>query len=106
MVLVVFRSRIRPENTDGFEALADEMLSLAESMPGFLSYKVYVSSDGERCSIIEFDTLEHLKAWRELPPHRAAQKRGRERFYESYSLHVSEPDRESLFTRSPETDTG
>ena len=106
MVLAVFRSRLRPENADGFEALADEMMSLAKSMPGFLSYKVYQSEDGERCSIIEFDTPLHLKAWREHPPHRAAQKRGREHFYESYSLHVSEPDRESLFTWSTEADSG
>ena len=100
MVLVVFRSRIRSDNVGEFQALARQMMSLAESMPGFLSYKVYMSEDDERCSIIEFDTPEHLKAWREHPEHLAAQERGRERFYESYSLHVSEPERESLFTWS------
>ena len=102
MVLVVFRSRIRSENAGEFQALAEEMMSLAQAMPGFISYQVYVSEDDERCSIIEFDTPEHLKDWREHPEHRAAQKRGREHFYESYSLHVCEPDRESLFRRSPE----
>ncbi len=75
------------------------MLELAESMPGFISYKVYASEDGERASIIEFDTPEHLRAWREQPEHRGAQQLGRERFYEYYTLHVSEPDRESRFER-------
>lgn len=102
MVLVVFRSRIRDDNASEFEALADEMMVLARSMPGFISYQVYKAADGERCSIIEFDTVEHLRAWRDQPEHRAAQQRGRERFYESYSLHVSTPERESLFTWSPE----
>ncbi len=75
------------------------MLEIAQSMPGFISYKVYVSEDGERCSIIEFDSHENLRAWREHPDHRAAQRLGRERYYQEYSLHVAEPQRESLFRR-------
>ena len=99
MVLSVFRSRLRSENADEFRRLADRMLELAESMPGFVSYKVYVSEDGERCSIIEFETLEQLQAWREHPEHRNAQRIGRERFYEDYTLQVGEPTRESRFER-------
>jgi heme-degrading monooxygenase HmoA len=99
MELVVFRSRIRPDNAEEFGALADEMMSIAESMPGFLSYKVFVADDGERCSIIEFDTPEHLQAWRQQADHARAQQRGREQFYESYSLQVGEPTRESRFER-------
>lgn len=75
------------------------MLEIAQSMPGYLSYKLYVSEDGERCSIIEFDSHEHLRAWREHPGHQAAQRLGRERYYQEYSLHVGEPQRESLFSR-------
>ena len=75
------------------------MLKIAQSMTGFISYKVYVSEDGERCSIIEFDSRENLRAWREHPEHRAAQRLGRERYYQEYSLHVGEPERESLFRR-------
>ena len=99
MVLTVFRSRLRPEHADEFRELAVRMLELAESMPGFISYKVYTSEDGERASIIEFESPEHLRAWREHPEHREAQKIGRERFYESYTLHVAEPTRESRFER-------
>ena len=99
MVLAVFRSRLRSENADEFQRLADRMLELAESMPGFVSYKVYSSEDGERCSIIEFETPEQLRAWREHPEHREAQRIGRERFYEDYTLHVAEPTRESRFER-------
>ncbi len=99
MVISIFRSRLRSENADGFEQLAARMLELAEAMPGFISYKVYTSEDGERCSIIEFESPEHLRAWREHPQHREAQRIGRERYYQEYSLHVSEPMRESSFQR-------
>jgi len=99
MVLVVFRSRIRAENAEEFLALAAELLEIAESMPGFVAYKNFRSDDGERCSVIEFESVEHLRGWREHPEHRLAQRIGRERFYTEYSLHVAEPTRESRFER-------
>ena len=99
MVITIFRSRLRSEDAAEFHELAERMLALAQSMPGFISYKVYAADDGERCSIIEFDSVEHLRAWREHPEHREAQRMGRERYYDEYSLHVGEPERESLFRR-------
>jgi heme-degrading monooxygenase HmoA len=101
MVITVFRSRLEPDHADEFQALADEMLALAKAMPGFISYKSFRAEDGERCSIIEFDSREHLRAWREHPDHRKAQARGRERYYAEYSLYVAEPERESHFRRDP-----
>lgn len=97
MVLVVFRSRLRGEHDDEFNVLADEMLATAQGMSGFVSYKVFVADDGERCSLIEFDTPENLRAWREHPEHRKAQELGRERFYADYSLQVCDAPRESRF---------
>lgn len=99
MVISIFRSRIRSDHADEFQALAAEMRKLAEAMPGFLSYKVYVAEDGERCSIVEFASHEELLAWRNLAEHRAAQKAGRERYYEAYTLHVTDPVRTSSFQR-------
>ncbi len=99
MVLAVFRSRLRPENADAFQALAQRMLELAESMPGFISYTSYTAEDGERCSIIEFESPEHLQAWRQLPEHQQAMRTGRERFYLEYSSHIAEPTRSSKFER-------
>ena len=99
MVISIFRSRLRPENGGEFGELAARMLELAEAMPGFISYKVYASEDGERCSLVEFESREHLRAWREHPQHREAQRIGRERYYEEYTLHVTEPMRESRFQR-------
>lgn len=99
MVISVFRSRLRAENAPEFHELAARMMELAESMPGFLSYKVYTSEDGERCSIVEFASHEELLAWRNLDAHREAQQLGRERYYEEYTLHVTEPVRGSRFQR-------
>lgn len=97
MMMVVFRSRLRQGIEEEFAELGDKMLEFAQSMPGFISYKVFTAPDGERASIIEFASAEELEAWRKLPEHLAAQQRGRQHFYEEYSLVVSESKRESNF---------
>ena len=71
MVLAVFRSRLRSENSEEFLMLADRMLELAQSMPGFVSYTNFRAEDGERCSVIEFESAAHLRAWRTHPESRA-----------------------------------
>jgi len=99
MVTIIFRSQLRNEGDEEFHALAARMLELARGMPGFVTYKVFVAEDGERCSLIEFETAEDLRAWREHPEHREAQRLGRERFYDAYVLQVSDSGRESRFSR-------
>ena len=98
MVVVVFRSRVRDEAGDEYQALVDRMYAIASNMPGFISYKFYVAEDGERVSIHEWESPGHLKAWREHPDHVAAQALGRDKFYEEYTLYVAEGPRESRFT--------
>lgn len=77
------------------------MLALAKGMPGFVSYKSFASDAGERCSIIEFESLDHLRAWRDHPQHRQAQHLGRERFYTEDSLYVATPAHEAHFRHEP-----
>lgn len=88
-IVTVFRSRLRPDADErGYGPLAALMEERARAMPGFVDFKGFSAPDGERVSIIVFDTLEHQAAWRDDPEHREAQRRGREEFYEEYSLSV------------------
>ncbi len=66
-------------------------------MPGLLGAKDFVADDGERVAIIEFDTREHLEAWRDHPQHLDAQRQGRERFYASYSIQICAVERGATF---------
>jgi heme-degrading monooxygenase HmoA len=100
MIVVVFRSRIRPGVDESFHALRDKMFEIAESMPGFISYKAFFAEDGERVSIHEWESAEHLRAWREHPEHVKAQKQGRVEYYEEYTSLVCETLRESKFRRT------
>jgi heme-degrading monooxygenase HmoA len=94
MVLVVFRNRLREEHAAEYRALAPRMEELARSMPGFVSAKTFSAPDGERVTLVEFESWEHVDAWKAHPEHREAQRLGRERFYAEYRLQSCEPRRD------------
>jgi heme-degrading monooxygenase HmoA len=94
MVVVVFRSRLKPGVEKEIEALGARMYELASRMPGYVSYREYQAADGEAVAIVEFESAETLKAWREHPEHRAAQAAGRERFFSSYRIQVCKVERD------------
>ena len=88
-VVTVFRSRLRPDaEANGYAGLAERMEARARAMPGFVDFKTFASPDGERLSLVVFDSPEHQRAWRDDPEHRSAQKRGRDEFYSEYSISV------------------
>ena len=93
MVIAIFRSRQRSESSDEYGPLADRMFDLARSMPGFLAFKTFRAEDGERVSLIEFESDADLAAWRDHPEHKQAQQAGRNRFYSEYRLQVCQPSR-------------
>ena len=95
MIVVVFRSRLRDRWLD--ESLGPKMLDLARSMPGFVSFESFAADGGERVSIIEFDTMEHLEAWRDHPEHKKTQQLGRDEFYSEYRLQICQEMRSYSF---------
>lgn len=95
MIITVFRSRLREENRDEYDVMAERMNQLAASMDGFLSAKTFVAEDGERCTVVEFASEEHQQAWARHPEHRLAQVRGRAAFYATYDLKVAAVQRTS-----------
>jgi heme-degrading monooxygenase HmoA len=99
MIVTVFRSRLMPGLKDEYIALVERMTELAASMPGYISHKGYTAEDGERCTIVEFESEEAQRGWRMHPEHREAQKKAREIYYETYSLQICELKRESKFDR-------
>jgi heme-degrading monooxygenase HmoA len=99
--LTVFRNRLvdDPEALDEYHRWADEMAALADAQPGFIARKVFVAEDGERVSLVEFDSEETAEAWARHPRHREAQALGRERFYESFRVLTVDASRERRFDR-------
>jgi heme-degrading monooxygenase HmoA len=105
MIVTVFRSRLRPRVCDEYVALADRMNALAATMPGYISHKGFFAEDGERVTVVEFESEEGMRAWRMHPEHRAAQRKARELYYSEYHIQICDVTREGHFTAEPATET-
>jgi heme-degrading monooxygenase HmoA len=98
MILTIFRSRARA-NADfaALERIGARMHELATGMPGFISYKDFTAADGESVTIVEFESEETQRAWREHPEHKEAQRLAREQFLGEYQLQIGTPTRTIRF---------
>lgn len=96
-IVTVFRSRVRAEAAEEYQDLAGRMEERARSMLGLVDFKTFVAADGERLSIVVFDSWAHHEAWRTDEEHRDAQARGRARLYETYSIQVAREFRRRRF---------
>ncbi len=97
MIVTVFRSRLRPGLQDEYVALVNRMRDLAVKMPGYISHKGFWAEDGERVTIVEFESEEAQRAWQMHPEHIEAQRQGRAKFYEEYDIKICELKRANSF---------
>jgi len=99
MLVVLFRSML-VDAPVGYAEMAQEMLALAKTMPGFIDVKAFTADDGERLTLVWWQDEGTLRAWRTNARHLVAQKAGRERWYEYYKLEVAEIKRTKDFARA------
>ena len=89
MVVVTFRNRMAPGvDVQEYGERVAKLFEIVSAMPGFRSIRSYTADDGERFSLIEFDSHESLAAWREQAEHRIAQELGKQRLPE-YHLQIA-----------------
>jgi heme-degrading monooxygenase HmoA len=99
MIVTVFRSRLLPGVREDYMALVDRMNVLAATMPGYISHKGFFAEDGERVTVVEFESEETMRAWRMHPEHREAQRKARDIYYSEYQVLVCQVLREANFRR-------
>ena len=100
MYLVVFRNRKHPDMDAGrYEADGARMEELARKQPGFISFKSYVSDDGEVIALSEWESEEAARAWRSNPDHAEVQARARDHYYAEYTLFSCAEPRIHRFER-------
>ena len=93
---VIFASKLKP-SAKGYDAMAEEMENLARTQPGFLGIESARSPNGDGITVCYWESLDAIAAWKANTHHQVAQKRGREEWYESYSLKVCRVEREDGF---------
>jgi heme-degrading monooxygenase HmoA len=100
MFLVLFRNRKRADiDVDSYIEDAVTMEALAHTQPGFLSFRSYTADDGEVLSMSEWQDAEAARAWSRNAEHMLVQRRGREEYYECYTVYACDAPRVHRFSR-------
>jgi heme-degrading monooxygenase HmoA len=90
---------VNPDAQEEYMQWAARMSELAQKMPGYISHKGFQAQDGERVTIVEFESEAAQQAWRLHPEHIKAQKKGRTDFYLEYRVQVCSVQRESAYPK-------
>ena len=94
-VAVIFANVRTTEDDAGYAATAVAMEQLAAEQPGYLG--IESTRDAEsRCGITVsyWRTGADARAWKAVAEHAAAQRLGRERWYEAYRVRIATVERE------------
>ena len=87
-ILVAFRSRLRPEATEAYAAMAQQIGPLAMAVPGYLAHKAYTAPDGERVTLVEYESEAAVRIWARDAAHAQAKTAGRAEFFAWYRVQI------------------
>ncbi|WP_307035172.1 antibiotic biosynthesis monooxygenase family protein [Streptomyces canus] len=90
---------VRTQDMSGYSETAERMEELVKEVPGYLGMDQAHTPGGLSITVGYFRDADALTQWRTNSEHRAAQKRGRAEWYQSYSLHVAKVERSHAFTQ-------
>jgi heme-degrading monooxygenase HmoA len=96
---VIFTAR-RKEGDHGYEEMAVQMEALAASQPGFLGFETARNEVG--ISVSYWTSLEAITEWKQNVRHLEAQRRGKEEWYEEYTVRICKVEREYGFKSQAE----
>lgn len=93
---VIFTS-IRTVVDEGYAQMAQRMVELAASQPGFLGMESARQEVG--ITISYWESLEAIRNWKQHAEHLIAQQLGRERWYAAYKTRICMVEREYGFEK-------
>jgi heme-degrading monooxygenase HmoA len=85
---VIFTST-RSADDGGYPETSERMLALAAEQPGFLGVDTARTPGGLGITVSYWRDTESIQAWRANAEHALARRDGRERWYESFQVHVA-----------------
>ncbi len=91
MIAVLFELEPLPGKADAYFETANALRPLLDEIDGFLSIERFESltAPGKYLSLSFWRDEAAVQAWRNLPPHRSAQTRGRNDLFRDYRLRVA-----------------
>ncbi len=92
---VIFTS-IKSEINDGYSTMADRMLELAKTQPGYLGFESARNEIG--ISVSYWKDVESISFWKKNAEHLEAQKLGKEKWYQHFTIRICKVEREYSFS--------
>lgn len=93
---VIFTS-VRTEIEEGYDEMAELMVSLAQQQKGFLGIESARNQVG--ITVSYWKDLDSIRIWKQNVDHLAAQQKGRENWYKSYTTRICIVEREYSFEK-------
>ena len=93
---VIFSSK-RTLTEEGYAETATEMVELAEKQSGYLGIESYREGNGKGVTISYWKSMEDIKVWKSNLAHAKAQKSGKEKWYENYTVRICKVEKEYSF---------
>jgi heme-degrading monooxygenase HmoA len=90
---VIFTSQ-RTEGDRGYTQMAERMMELASSQPGFLGAESVRGADGFGITVSYWASEEAITAWKAHLQHKPAQEAGKRVWYGDYQLRVAKVERD------------
>ena len=96
MIAVIFEVWPKGGHEQDYLNTAQELRTLLESLPGFISIERFRSmiNEGKILSLSFFESEDAIKEWRNTMEHRKAQALGRKRYFDNYRLRIAEVQRD------------
>jgi heme-degrading monooxygenase HmoA len=91
-IAVIFSSQ-RRDDDEGYAAMAERMVALAATQPGFLGIESARSADGFGITVSYWRDDASVRAWKRDIDHLDAQRRGREHWYARYDVRIARVER-------------
>ncbi|MFT7687414.1 MAG: heme-degrading monooxygenase HmoA [Candidatus Azotimanducaceae bacterium] len=88
---VIFTS-IATDDSDGYDDMAQKMVSMAAEQPGFLGVEAARQNLGVTVSY--WTDLDAIKKWKSNEDHMQAQQTGRDQWYKSYKTRIAKVERD------------
>ncbi len=89
---VIFSSQ-RTDGDAGYNAMADHMVELAATQPGYLGIESCRGEDGFGITVSYWRSEVDIVAWKRNAEHAAARQLGREQWYGHFELRVARVER-------------
>jgi heme-degrading monooxygenase HmoA len=91
---VIFISKLS-KDTVGYDQTAEQMVDLAQTMPGFLGLESAREESGITVSFWQDEAS--IENWKQQADHQIAQQNGRAKWYASYEMHIARVERYKKF---------